>query len=116
MQRVKPNVQELTQSKDIITLSFDDSIQEKLYTDDSELNCWHYDHNFGRSVKGVNFLIVLVEVGTMKLPVGVKFVMKDSWEADSKTGKKSAKQALQKMNFSEKCSKNAMVNFILIMF
>jgi hypothetical protein len=40
-QRVKPYVQELTQAKDIITLSCDDSIEEKLYTDDSELNCWH---------------------------------------------------------------------------
>ena len=37
--RVKPYVQELTQSKDNITLSFDDSIEEKLYTDYSELNC-----------------------------------------------------------------------------
>jgi hypothetical protein len=31
----------ITQSKDIITLSFDDSIEEKGYTDQIELNCWH---------------------------------------------------------------------------
>lgn len=94
--RVKPYVQELTQSKDIITLSFDDSIEEKLYTDDSELNCWHYDHCFSRSIKGVNFLTALVEVGGMKLPVGVEFVKKDTWEVDSKTGKNKRKASVTK--------------------
>ena len=29
----------MTQSKEVIVLSFDDSIQEKQYTDESELNC-----------------------------------------------------------------------------
>jgi hypothetical protein len=95
-QGVKPYIQELTQSKDIITLSFDDSIEEKRYTDDSELNCWHYDHTFGRSVKGVNFLTALVEVGGMKLPVGVEFVKKDLWEVDSKTGKTKRKASVTK--------------------
>jgi len=52
---VKPYVQELTQSEETIVLSFDDSIEEKRYTDESELICWHYDHTFGRSVRGVNF-------------------------------------------------------------
>ncbi len=38
-------------------------------------------------MKGVNFLTTLVEVGCMKLPVGVKFVKKDTWVIDVKTGK-----------------------------
>jgi hypothetical protein len=95
-QRVKPYIQELTQSKETITLSFDDSIEEKLYTDESELNCWHYDHCFGRSVKGVNFLSALVEVGGMKLPVGVEFVKKDTWAIDPKTGKNKRKASITK--------------------
>ena len=94
--RVKPYIQEVTQSKDIITLSFDDSIEEKLYTDDSELNCWHYDHCFSRSVKGVNFLTALVEAGGMKLPVGVEFIKKDIWEVDAKTGKNKRKSSVTK--------------------
>ncbi|MFV0248584.1 MAG: hypothetical protein ACK5H1_06465, partial [Tenacibaculum sp.] len=40
--KAKPYVEELTQSKKMVVLSFDDSIQEKRYTDESELNCWHY--------------------------------------------------------------------------
>lgn len=104
-QRVKPYVQELTQSKDTITLSFDDSIEEKLYTDDSVLHCWHYDHSFGRSVKGVNFLTALVEVGGMKLPVGVEFVKKDTWEVDSKTGKNKRKASVTKNELFRKMLK-----------
>lgn len=104
-QRVKPYVQELTQSKDTITLSFDDSIEEKLYTDDSALHCWHYDHSFSRSVKGVNFLTALVEVGGMKLPVGVEFVKKDTWEVDSKTGKNKRKASVTKNELFRKMLK-----------
>jgi hypothetical protein len=92
----KVYVQEMTQSKDIITLSFDDSIEEKRYTDESELNCWHFDHVFGRSVKGVNFLTALVEVGGMRLPCGVEFVKKDLWDTDLKTGKKKRKSGTTK--------------------
>lgn len=104
-QRVKPYVQELTQSKDTITLSFDDSIEEKLYTDDSELNCWHYDHSFSRSVKGVNFLTALVEVGGMKLPVGVEFVKKDTWVIDPKTGREKRKASVTKNELFRKMLK-----------
>ncbi|CAN1534892.1 Transposase IS701-like, DDE domain containing protein [Flavobacteriaceae bacterium] len=94
--RVKPYIQELTHSKDLITLSFDDSIEEKRYTDESELNCWHYDHSFGRSVKGVNFLTALVEVGGMRLPCSVEFILKDAWVTDSKTGKLKRKSSVTK--------------------
>jgi hypothetical protein len=104
-QRVKPYVQELTQSKDIITLSLDDSIEEKRYTDDSELNCWHYDHTFGKSVKGVNFLTALVEVGGMRLPCSVEFIRKDLWVVDAKTGKEKRKASVTKNELFRKMLK-----------
>ncbi len=94
--KVKPYIEELTQSKESIVLSFGDSIQEKQYTDESVLNCWHYDHVFGRSVKEVNFLTALVEVGDMHLPCCVEFIKKDRWVTDSKTGKKKRKNSVTK--------------------
>jgi len=54
-QQVKPMVQELSSSEEEIVLSFDDSIEEKYYSDPSELICWHYDHVFNRSVKALIF-------------------------------------------------------------
>ena len=92
----QPYIQELTQSGETIVLSFDDSIEEKYYTDESELNCWHYDHVFNRNLKGVNFLTALVEVGGMRLPCAVEFVKKDIWEANGKTGKAKRKSSKTK--------------------
>ncbi len=94
--KAKPYVEELAQSKETVVLSFDDSIQEKPYTDESELNCWHYDHVFGRSVKGVNFLTALVEVGGMRIPCGVEFVRKDLRVTDPRTGKQGRKSSVTK--------------------
>ena len=37
-------------------LIFDDTIQEKAWTKESELMCWHFDHCSGRNVKGINLL------------------------------------------------------------
>jgi hypothetical protein len=83
----KPYIREVTRSKELVVLSFDDSIEEKRYSDESELICWHYDHTLNRSVKGVNFLTAFVEAGSMRLPCAVEFVKKDKWELNEKTGK-----------------------------
>lgn len=112
----KVYVKELTQSKEFITLGFDDSIEEKRYTDESELHCWHFDHAFGKSVKGVNFLTALIEAGTMRLPCAVEFVKKDLWKKTQKQVKKKEKAVSLKMNSLEKCCVNAMVNLDLITF
>jgi hypothetical protein len=53
--KAKPYIEELPQSKETIILRFDDAIQEKQNRDQSERNTWHFDHVFGRSVKGLIF-------------------------------------------------------------
>lgn len=35
-------------------LIFDDTIEEKTYTDENEIICWHYSHAKGRCVKGAD--------------------------------------------------------------
>jgi hypothetical protein len=52
--KVKPLVRE--HESDEGCLVFDDMIQEKPYTDESDLICYHYDHCVGQSVKGINLL------------------------------------------------------------
>lgn len=46
-QQSKDVVQEISQSKDLKVLSFDDSIMAKPYTKENALNCWHFDHCSG---------------------------------------------------------------------
>jgi hypothetical protein len=84
---VKPYMREILQSNETVFLSFDDSIEAKPYSDESELICWHFDHSINRSVKGVNFLSALVQTADMRLPCAVEFVRKNKWETDSKSGK-----------------------------
>src|SRR4051794_15534230 len=50
-------------------LIFDDTIQEKEWTDENEVVCWHYDHCKGRSVKGINLLNALYHSGEVSIPV-----------------------------------------------
>ena len=85
---VKPYVHEMTQSSAPVFLYFDDSIEAKPYSDESELICWHFDHTVNRSVKGVNFLSALAQVGDMRIPCAVEFVRKNKFETDSKSGKR----------------------------
>ena len=74
------------QSEDAV-LIFDDSIEEKRYTDASELICWHWDHCFNRSIKGINFLTCLYRGTEAALPVAFELIKKSAWETDKKTGK-----------------------------
>ena len=68
-------------------LIIDDTIEEKPYTDESELVCWHYDHSKGRSVKGINLISTLYRVGEASIPVAFELVKKSEWIFDEKKGK-----------------------------
>ena len=48
-QQVKTMVREIESADGV--LIFDDTIQEKAWTDESELMCWHYDHCSGRTLR-----------------------------------------------------------------
>lgn len=82
---VKPLVRQV-QNEDAV-LIIDDSIEEKPYTDESELICWHWDHCLGRNVKGVNFLTCLYRSLEVALPVAFQLIRKSQWTTDKKTGK-----------------------------
>jgi len=84
-QLVKPLVRPL-QSQEAV-LVFDDSLEEKLYTDESELICWHWDHCFQRNIKGVNFLTCLYHTQTAALPVAFELIKKSEWTINKKTSK-----------------------------
>jgi hypothetical protein len=41
-------------------LIIDDSIEEKPYSDENGIVCWHFAHDKGRNVKGINIISCLV--------------------------------------------------------
>jgi len=84
-QLVKPLVRKVEQPAGV--LIFDDSIEEKPYTDENDIICWHYDHACERNVKGINFLTALYRAGDVSLPVAFHLVAKTESYIEAKTGR-----------------------------
>jgi hypothetical protein len=82
-QLVKPTVR--TIESDDGLLIFDDTIEEKLYTDENEIITWHFDHTKNRSVKGVNILNCLYHANDINIPVAFEIVRKPIQFCEMKT-------------------------------
>lgn len=82
---VKPHLR-AAQSENAV-LIIDDSVEEKPYTDESELIAWHFDHTQNRSVKGINLVSALYLSQDISLPVGFELVKKTERVTDPKTGR-----------------------------
>lgn len=75
-EQAKPLVQEMVDSGDCVVLGVDDTIQAKPYSTENELNCWHFDHTKGRTVKGINLLSAVLTTEELAVPIGVEFIRK----------------------------------------
>lgn len=91
---VKPQVRKIERDDGVMII--DDSIEEKPYTDENEIICWHYDHAKGRNVKGINFITTLYYVQGVVLPVSFEIVSKTETYLDNKTGKEKRKSKVTK--------------------
>jgi len=57
-------------------LIFDDTIEEKPYTDENEVVCWHYDHSKSVSLKGINIVTCLYSSDNRSLPISFEVISK----------------------------------------
>src|SRR5512137_2695189 len=51
---IKPLVRQIEQDDGLIVV--DDTIEEKPYTDENDIVCWHYDHPKSQNVNGINIV------------------------------------------------------------
>ena len=84
-QQVKSTVRSVEQGDGV--LIFDDTIQEKVWTDESELMCWHFDYCSGRTVRGINLLNALYYCNETSIPVAFELVTKPIQYSDITTKK-----------------------------
>ena len=91
---VKPTVRKIESEEG--ALLFDDTVQEKPYTDENEVMCWHYDHSKGRSVQGFNLLNCLYHVEDVSIPVAFEVISKPIEYSDLKTKKRKRKSLVTK--------------------
>jgi len=80
---VKPTVREIEKEEGVLII--DDTIQEKPYTDENEVMCWHYDHTKGRAVQGFNLLNCLYHVNGASIPVAFELIKKPIQYCELKT-------------------------------
>lgn len=115
---VKPTVREVEKDGDGV-LIFDDTIQEKAWTDENEVMCWHYDHCSGRNVKGLNLLNALYHCDDVSIPVAFEALKKTIQFCDLKTRKEKRSSEISKnellRNMFTACIKNSLkFNYVLL--
>lgn len=91
-------------------LIFDDTIEDKPYTKESEVICWHHDDTKNRSVKGINILNCVYGTKDITLPVAFDIIKKPIEFCEIKTKKKKRRGTITKNELLRKqliiCQKN----------
>lgn len=87
--QVKPIVRSIESAEGVLII--DDTVEEKPYTDESELVTYHFDHTVGRSIKGLNVVSCLYHSKETSIAVGFEPVKKPLHYLDPKTGKERRK-------------------------
>jgi DDE superfamily endonuclease len=111
---VKPFVREVQSAAGVLII--DDSIEEKPYTDENDIVCWHYDHSKDRVLKGINFLTALYSSQGVSLPVGFHLVAKTEKYVAPKTQKEKRRSPVSKNVVCQELIKQAVTNLIPFRF
>jgi len=96
---IKPIVRQVEREEGVLVI--DDTIEEKPYTDENDIVCYHYDHSQERLVKGINIVnflyhTLLAKEQAFLLPVAFELVAKTEVYQDQKTGKYKRKSPISK--------------------
>ena len=91
---VKPMVRKMEGDDGV--LIFDDTIVEKLHTDENDIVSWHFDHSKGRSVKGINLLNCVYHADGVSLPVSYEIIRKPIEFTDKDTGRPKRRSEVTK--------------------
>lgn len=111
---VKPFQRKINTSEGVLII--DDSIEEKPYTDENEIVCWHYDHSKEKSIKGINFLSMLYHNRNISLPIGFQLVAKTEEYLDKKTGKMKRRSPITKNEMAREMILQAVKNQVLFRY
>jgi len=93
-QYVKPIVKKHASESGVLIL--DDSIEEKPYTDENEVNCYHFSHAKGDVVKGINILSCLVRYNDISFPIGYEVIRKPTQYCDLETNRVKRRSEVNK--------------------
>jgi len=104
----KPFVKKIQSETGVLII--DDSIEEKPYTDENDIICWHYDHSKQQNVKGVNFVSCLYQNKAVSVPIGFCLVSKTEKYIDKKTNKEKRRSTKTKNEMALEMIEQAVKN------
>lgn len=107
-QIVKPLVRKVQSKRAVLII--DDTIEEKPYTDENEIVCWHFSHSKDCSIKGINFVSALYEADGVSLPVDFQVISKTEIYIDQKTQKEKRRSPVTKNEICRRLIKQAIKN------
>ena len=108
-EHIKPDLRKIEEDKGGV-LIIDDTIEEKTYTDENEIICWHYSHSKGRCVKGVNLLSCLARYVDIAFPIAYELVRKDVLFCDVATKKVKRQSSISKNEMFRSVIEQAITN------
>jgi hypothetical protein len=85
--------------RDDAVIIFDDTIEDKPFTQESELICYHFGHVKNCSVKGINILNCVYNTEDVTFPIGFDLVTKPLQFCDIETRKIKRKATMTKNEF-----------------
>jgi transposase len=91
-------------------LVFDDTVEEKEYSDESDLISWHYSHARGKVVKGLNLLTALAVYDEASIPVAFELIKKPVVMCDLTTRKEIRKSATTKNEMMREMLRVCLIN------
>ncbi len=119
-QTVKPLVR--VHQNETACLIFDDCLIEKVYTDENDLICWHWDHSKGRNIKGINLLSAFyhtqkdVKSEILRVPVSIETIKKTIRFCDLKTKKEKRKSPISKNELMLQMIAQAIANGLIFKY
>jgi hypothetical protein len=108
--KAKPLIRKAEQAQkdqEFAVLIVDDTIIEKLYTDESALITTYWDHSHKRYVKGVNLLSLFYQLNELALPISAQLIEKSQPQLDKKTQKTKFKSEYTKNEYLQQMLKIA---------
>lgn len=103
-------------------LIFDDTIVEKLYTDENDLICWHWDHSKGRSIKGINVLTAFYhshkykQNQPLRVPIAIESIKKTISFCEIKTKKVKRISSISKNELMQQMIVQAIANGLIFRY
>lgn len=103
-------------------LIFDDTIIEKLYTDENDLICWHWDHSKGRNIKGINVLTAFYHTHKgnqnqpLRIPIAIETIKKTIKFCEIKTKKEKRTSPISKNELMQQMIVQAIANGLIFKY